>query len=275
MVIQEKKDKKRKAVVFDGRRKATEILERIKSRINANGLQLKLVSFYREDDPASVLYTKIKSQRAKEVGIEFQAIPIESIKKTVQLIKQFSGDPKVHGILVQHPTGGIYSPNQWQRMVSAIVPEKDVDGLRDNSPFLPATVKAIFYILRQAKVQLNKVKIAVVGTEGMVGRKLVMALRNEGPELIEIDKDNDIKGIKKADVVISATGMPGIIKADMVKNGAVVIDVGSPKGDVDFDEVVKKASFVTPVPGGVGPMTVACLLENVVQSVNTHTQGDS
>lgn len=256
------------AVIFDGKKKAEEILVRVRDRVRKLGFAPKLISFYLPEDEGSVLYTKIKSKKAKEVGIEFEGVPIQKVEETVQLIKQASDDPAVHGILVQHPQGGVYSNEQWQKLILAIAKEKDVDGLRDDSRFLPATVKAILYVLEEARVQLNEVKIVVVGSEGMIGKRLVIALSNRGAEVIGIDlPSNLVTQLPSYPIIISATGVPGIIKGNMVKEGAIVIDVGSPKGDVDFEEVLQKASFITPVPGGVGPMTVACLLENVVESV--------
>lgn len=255
------------AVIFDGKKKAEELLARVRNRVRELKKQPRLVSFYKADDIGSTLYTKIKSKKAAKVGIKFEAVAIASIDKTVQLIKQASEDRQVQAILVQHPTGGVYSNEEWQKLVLAIASEKDVDGLRDDSPFLPATVKAILYILEEAKVDLKKSKIAVIGSEGMIGSRLVKILKKEGAKVLEIDEKVKNKDrVKESDVVVSATGVPRLVKADMVKPGVVVVDVGAPKGDVDFEKVAAKSSFITPVPGGVGPMTVACLMENVLES---------
>ncbi len=146
--------------------------------------------------------------------------------------------------------------------------DKDVDGMRQDSEFLHPTSKAVMEIINIAQKYLGKKKrVCVVGSKGMVGAPLTKELKKEGYTVTEIgSKTLDVtKFIKSAEIVISATGKPGIIKPNMVTNGVIIIDVGSPHGDVE-PEVVKKASFFTPVPGGVGPVTISCLLDNLLQA---------
>jgi methylenetetrahydrofolate dehydrogenase (NADP+)/methenyltetrahydrofolate cyclohydrolase len=157
-------------------------------------------------------------------------------------------------------------------IVSAIAAEKDVDGLAGKGRFLPATVKAILDILGEMKVDVAGRKVVVVGRSAIVGRPLAEELVRRGAQMtVAHSQTPDLGAVtRKAEILISATGKPNLIKKDMVKPEAIVIDVGEPKGDVAHD-VRKVASWITPVPGGVGPVTVACLMENVVEcSYHTH-----
>jgi methylenetetrahydrofolate dehydrogenase (NADP+)/methenyltetrahydrofolate cyclohydrolase len=155
----------------------------------------------------------------------------------------------------------------WEKMVSMIKVEKDVDGLTAKSRFLSATVKAVEMVLEE--IGVSQGRMVVVGSQGLVGRRLVEYFTDKEFKVEGVDVDEKDLGrmTSRADVLISATGQPGLIKAEMVKQGAVVIDVGWPKGDVKFGEVKEKASVMTPVPGGIGPLTVVSLLENLTDSL--------
>ena len=258
------------AKVFDGKRAASEILELVSKRVKKLSFRPKLVSFYNPRDPGSALYTRIKKQKAESVGIEFVGCPTSPRRlrgigydEVVGQIVEVGLDPGVTGILVQHPTGEhAYSESDWKALVEAIPQEKDVDGLRGDSPFVPATVKAIFVALSAAGIEPAGLKVSVVGATGMVGRPLVRLLNEKGAKVREIDENTrDVWfQLKNSDVVISAVGKSNLIHGDQLKQGVVVIDVGSPGGDVDFDSARAVASFITPVPGGIGPLTVVCLL---------------
>ena len=271
-------------IIFDGKAFAEKKEQTIKSKVQKlkeKGINLRLVSILAGDDPASILYTKLKKKAAERVGIEFEIIRFgsdESIHRIKKVIFQLNKDSNVHGIMVQLPLPEKLKFNT-REVIEAITPEKDVDGMREDSKFVPATVKAVLAILKVAKVdkalpagrQVDK--IAVVGSEGMVGKPLVKELKGMNYDVFEVGKKSKefsyeaMKHFSDIDVLVSAAGVPNLIKPDMVKDGAVVIDVGSPKGDVDFPSVSKKASFITPVPGGVGPVTVISLLENLVIGV--------
>lgn len=260
---------------------AEEILEDVAARIKRLKKIPKLLSFYNPKDPASALYTRIKKQKAENVGIEFEDREIEWVEDAVREMNtleqgEMGERGEITGVLVQHPTGEhAFKLEDWMRLVEAIPPEKDVDGLREDSAFVPATVKAILVALDEAlrlpsvaqgKLELSGCKIAVVGATGMVGRPLVKALERKGSRVKGIDETTgDIwYQTKSADVVISAVGQHNLIHGNQIKEGAIVIDVGSPGGDVHFESAQAVASFITPVPGGIGPLTVACLLENTV-----------
>jgi methylenetetrahydrofolate dehydrogenase (NADP+)/methenyltetrahydrofolate cyclohydrolase len=164
------------------------------------------------------------------------------------------------------------------KILSAINPLKDVDCLTPENfgllamgkpRFLPATVKAILEIIKVSGFRLQASSIVIVGASNIVGKPLALHLSNLGATvtICRSKTKNLEKYTRQADLLVSATGVPKLIKKDMVKKKAIVIDVGFPVGDVDFENVSKVASFITPVPGGVGPLTVVCLLENVFQAV--------
>jgi methylenetetrahydrofolate dehydrogenase (NADP+)/methenyltetrahydrofolate cyclohydrolase len=259
------------AIVFDGRRFADKKERELKkevSKLRKNGITPKLVSILIGDNPASVLYTSLKQKAAQRIGAKAQVISLSlrtSPNKIKKMIEQCNNNPTVHGIMVQLPLPKNLK-SQTQEILNTIAPQKDVDGLRTDSNFVPATVEAVLQIIKQAPLKDSPCKVVVVGAEGMVGRALVRELRIMNYELREADiNTKDLESLTKtADILVSATGKPGIIKSDMVKEGTVVIDVGSPKGDIDFNEIAKRASFITPVPGGVGPVTIVSLLENLL-----------
>jgi len=208
------------------------------------------------DDKAGQVYSRLKSEAAARVGINIVKSNSDSV------LDEWNRDKSIHGILIQRP--GYRGPEfeqYWKELVLRIAPDKDVDGLRADSKFVPATVKAVEKILYKFKLDRAGKHIVVVG-QGMIGRQL--AARFEVQELSSKDKNLQEK-VKEADVLITACGRQGLIKA--VKPGAIVIDLGWPKGDVDFAAVKNIAGWITPVPGGVGPVTVICLLENLVEAV--------
>jgi methylenetetrahydrofolate dehydrogenase (NADP+)/methenyltetrahydrofolate cyclohydrolase len=269
------------AIVFDGRKFATQKEEKLAIRIlglKARGVYPKLASILVGNNPASQLYVNLKKKAAEKIGAEVDIYLIKENSKLDELfllIKTLNTDKTVHGIMIQMPLPGAFAGFKSQ-IINSINPEKDVDGLRADSPFLHPTSKAVIQILDEAKNDKNvrlalkeaPCKVIIVGATGMVGTPLVKELKEEGYEVVPCDSDTpDLKGTTlQGDVVISCTGVPNLIKNDMVKDGAIVIDVGSPKGDIEFESVGSKASFITPVPGGVGPVTIGCLLENLISA---------
>jgi len=280
------------AIIFDGKKLAGELAEKLDRDVTEfkvkTGITPKLVSILVGDDPASVLYTKIKQKKAKSVGIDFikKEFP-ENVEpeELISVIEQLNKDNSVHGIMIQLPLPRqSVIRNSQSVIVDTINPQKDVDCLtsvnlelvKQGKPrFLPATVQAIFKIINQiprgagtnSPLRCER-SYCVVGSSGMVGKPLADYLENQGYQVNLCDEFTpDISVFtKQADILISATGIPNLIKKEMVKAGVVVIDVGSPVGDVDFENVSQVASFITPVPGGVGPLTVISLLENTLQA---------
>jgi len=248
-------------MIFDGKAFAEKIISKLPRK------KAKLAIFLSEDNISGVRYVKIKTETAQRLGVEVEVtmtnpqipmnIQVTNIKSQIEKLNK---DETVTGIMIQLPLGFDHLDLD---IASGIAREKDVDGLRDDSPYLPAAVLAVKKILDAYSSEfMVHGKIAIVGSNGFIGQKLIKLLRTTNNELIAIDKDNfDSEKIKLADIVISATGQAGLIKD--IKNGAVCIDLGFPKGDFN-PEVAKKASFFTPVPGGVGPVTVACLFENLL-----------
>lgn len=264
---------------IDGKKLAAERVESLRREIAKLPIQPKIVSIIVGDDAPSLLYTNIKEKKAQEIGIAFQSkffsadAPFEEV---ATFIEQQSGDPSVNGILVQLPVPeSSLQGRAINELLEKIVAEKDIDGLRKDSPFLPAAVVAVLSILKDEKITVAGKNIAVLGASDLVGKPVARELTKMGGLVYVCDINTpNLRAITlEADIIISATGTPGLVIGKMVKDGVVVIDVGSEKvgekvlGDVDFNSVYPKVSKITPVPGGVGPMTVVSLLENVVKSV--------
>jgi methylenetetrahydrofolate dehydrogenase (NADP+)/methenyltetrahydrofolate cyclohydrolase len=241
-------------ITFDGKAFAQKLEESFPK--NPRG---RLVVILVGDDQASKIYVNLKQTAARKVGVDFilRQFQAEDVTGARQAIMAANEDKSVIGVMVQLPAP--------EELLDIIKPEKDVDGLRVGSPYLPATVRAILAILDQAQIDtnINAKSVSVVGANGNVGKRLVEELKNRNYKVKEFDKGDDL--VLDTDVVISATGSPNIIKGDMVKQNAIVIDVGAPQGDIDFDSVASKASFITPVPGGVGPVTVVSLIANLIE----------
>lgn len=265
------------AIIFDGKLFAFQKREDLKKKVldlNTKGIFPHLASIVIGDNPASKLYADLKKKAGESIGIQVDIYYIPEYTKKddlISLIKTLNVDNEFSGIMVQLPIPGELSKYK-DEIVNTIDLSKDVDGLRENSPFIHPTSKAAIEILELTKTlpeikELSIKKICVVGSTGMVGRPLVQELKKKGYEVVECDSEtkniNDLT--LSCEVVISATGVPGIIKKNMIKKDSVTIDIGSPKGDFEKD-VEKVASFITPVPGGVGPVTISCLLENLIQS---------
>lgn len=262
------------AIIFDGRDFAAKKEEVLKGRVfglKTRGVYPKLASIIVGDDPASKLYVGLKQKAAKRIGAEMDIYYLPEkvkIEDVILLIGTLNTDDTVQGIMIQMPLPEKLNDHRDQ-LVNLINPEKDVDGLQKDSQFLHPTSKAVIDILIEAEKQLEvkMKKVCVVGATGMVGKPLVEELKVEGYKVIECNsKTPDLKSQTLiADVVVSAVGISGLIIGDMVKEDVVLIDVGSPKADFSLTSLDKSA-FYTPVPGGVGPVTISCLLENLISA---------
>lgn len=262
--------------IIDGNKLAYLHEKIVREKVARLGFRPKIVSILVGDDPASALYSKLKKEKAASVGIEFelkqfsQNTPFGDVSAEISRLNQ---NPKVNGIMVQLPLSESFLGDfSKYDLLNQINPQKDVDGLTGASSVLPATVRAVLEILEDEKISLEG-KVVVVGRSDLVGKPLAITLQKMGVNVsVGHSKTEDLKALTSlADVLISATGQPHLIKGDMVKSGAVVIDVGTAKlngsivGDVDMTSVYPKVSKITPVPGGVGPMTVVALMENMVK----------
>lgn len=234
------------------------------------------------DDPASKVYVKTKKRRAQEMGIEqkiYQLPSTESEESVLNLIDELNQDPSVHGIMVQMPTPEQIDVNH---LLERIDPEKDVDGLtptnighlwQSNHFVEPATAIGIMKLLEHYKINVAGKNVAIIGRSNIVGKPLAaLMLEKDASVSVLHSKTKSLSTYTRmADIIIVAAGQANLLTSEMVKKGAVVIDVGINRveghlvGDVDFKQVLSKASWITPVPGGVGPLTVELLMEQVVK----------
>lgn len=260
--------------ILDGKKLAEKILKKLQKRVEnmaKKGINPFLVVISVGRDKASQIYLAAKKKACQEVGIPFEILNLKEDIQTAQLlraIEKFNLDPKISSVLVQLPL-----PEQINLTIVAkkISPEKDVDGFgyiigKKNFKFLPPTPLGILRILKEYLISLKDKKIVIIGKGFLVGKPLGKLLKKTGAKVVFCDRETkDLKQKTLAsDILICATGRANIIRADMIKSGVVVIDAGALLAEVDFQAVSKKARAITPVPGGVGPMTVAMLLENVV-----------
>ena len=234
------------------------------------------------DDPASKIYVRTKKRRAEKMGIIqdiYQMSADTKQEEALALIDKLNADPAINGLMVQLP-----APKQIDAdaLLERIDPNKDVDGLTPanighlwmgNHFVEPATAEGIIALLKHYEIPLEGKNVVIIGRSNIVGKPLAaLMLEQNATVTIAHSRTKNLGEItKKADVLVSATGQAFLVKADMVKDGAVVVDVGMNHvdgklvGDVDFDKVKEKTSYITPVPGGVGPLTVQFLMEAVVK----------
>ncbi len=265
------------AQIIDGKALAQQLLQTLKQKItDVPKLAVILVG----DDPASHLYVNKKRQAAQSIGIisEDYSLPNDTSQaQLLALIKTLNEDPNTHGILVQLPL-----PKHLDAgvIIDAINPYKDVDGfhpynlgrLAARQPLLrPCTPYGVIKLLEHTGINLQGINAVVVGASNVVGRPMALELLLKGATTTVCHRftENLAAHVKQADLLIACAGKPHLIKGDWIKQNAVVIDVGIHRldnkkiiGDVEFDKASEHASFITPVPGGVGPMTVAMLMEN-------------
>lgn len=265
--------------IIDGRKLAQIRQEKLVEKIKTLPKTPKVVSFLIGSDAPSVLYTNIKQKKAEEIGIKFEAIrlPVETeFEEVAEKIRDLNDEKDVDGIMVQLPLPEEFLKGRDEHeLLELIDGKKDVDGLTTKGKFLSATARSVISILEDENIEVKGKKVVVVGASDLVGKPVATELEKMGAEVKMCDsKTENIRLLTiEADILISATGVPKLIKGHMVKNGAVVIDVGAEKvdgkvvGDVDFESVEPLASRITPVPGGVGPMTVISLMENAVEAV--------
>jgi len=279
------------SVIIDGKKISEEILEGLKQRVQKlkkKNINPTLAIVLVGDNPASKIYISNKQKACEKIGIGSNLYEFpENIKeeKLIALIKQLNNDKKIHGIIIQLP---LPKHMDEKKILSLVSPEKDVDGLNPinvgnlligNEYIAPCTPKGIIKMLEKMKIPVEKKNVVIVNNSNVIGKPLAMMLTNRFATvtLCHIKTKFLSQHTKKAEILITATGVPGLIKKDMVKEGTVIIDAGicykdgKVYGDVDFENVKDIASFIIPVPGGVGPMTVAMVLENtLILAENIH-----
>ncbi len=271
-------------MIIDGKKHAQDVLDRLKESIALSDIKPHLVVVLVGDDPASQVYVKNKVQKAKAIGMVSTLIELPndvSQEQLLRTIEQLNLNKDVHGILVQLPL-----PKHIQTKViqEAILPSKDVDGLHplnvgylvsNQEGLVSCTPQGIMTMLKKEGVNLIGQRVVVMGRSQIVGMPMAHLLIHEDATVTIVhSKTTNIKEItKQADILIVAIGQPKMIDDTYIKEGAIVIDVGIHRlesglvGDCDFDKLKDKASMITPVPGGVGPMTIAMLLKNTYQAM--------
>jgi methylenetetrahydrofolate dehydrogenase (NADP+) / methenyltetrahydrofolate cyclohydrolase len=283
-------------VAADMRAELKEQVAELKKKGIVPGLGVVLVG----EDPASKSYVTAKERACAEIGIysDDNRLPAQTSQKDlITLIKKMNADPKINGILVQLPLPKHLNEAE---VLMTISPDKDVDGFHPTNvgrmvvgekAFLPCTPHGVIQLLIRSSVTIDGSHVVIVGRSNIVGKPLANMLIQKSPTgnatvtICHTRTKNLASFTKQADIVIAAAGRPGTITADMIKPGAVVIDVGVNRvedatkksgyrlvGDVDFETVKEKASLITPVPGGVGPMTITMLLYNTVESAKRNAE---
>ncbi len=255
--------------IFNGKRIAEKILLDLKKRIKKERVKLKLAVISVGQDPASKLFIRNKKWAAKEVGIRVFHYKFKRSSKDeeiIQKIKKLNADSSVNGIIVQLPLPKGFNTNKIIKQVS---PGKDVDGFGKMSAFSPVLPSAILIALKRSMKRPRGKKIIALVNSDIFGKTLKLFFKKEGIK-ISYSKDRKSPRMKSADIIITVLGAPKLIKGEMIKNGVVLIDGGitvtgknKVVGDVSRKSVAQKASFLTSVPGGIGPLTVALLLKNV------------
>jgi len=269
-------------MILDGEKVSKKIEVELRQKIERLKKKIKLAIIQVGTNPASKKYVEKKQQKCREIGVECEVLRFgEDIttEKLIKKIEQLNNLESVSGILVQLP---LASHLDARKILDSIHVDKDADGLNsfnlmnilfDKEGILPATPKGIIRLLEEYDIRLKGKDVCVIGFSDIVGKPLVMMCLNRGATVsIAHIHTKDLKThTLKADVVMTATGVPGLIKKDMIKEGAIVVDIGICRqgkkilGDVDFEKVKNKCSYITPVPGGVGPMTVISLIGNLSQ----------
>ena len=276
------------ATIINGKAVSSEILSRVRaevSRLKKGGLHPKLAFILVGDNPGSLAYVRQKKKACEQTGIGYKEIKMSaksSTKKIIGEVERMNRSSAYHGIIVQLPLPAHVDSSA---VTGAVSPKKDVDGFHaenigrmflsmDPKNMFPCTPSGVIKLLDHYKIPIQGQEVTIIGRSNIVGKPLAAMFINRGGTVTVCNsKTKNLKThTKKADIVCAATGIVGILKGNMVKKGCVVIDVGFSRvndkilGDVDFSSVSKKAAYITPVPGGVGPMTVACLMENIVKA---------
>lgn len=274
--------------IIDGRKISKDIKDELKKKVadyKAKGIEITLAVIQIGDDPASTVYVRNKKKACEYIGINSESYELPkdtSEEELLELIDKLNNDPAVNGILVQLPVPDYIKP---MNVINAIAPEKDVDGFSPYSVgclnlgvkgFLSCTPAGIIELLNRSNIEIDGQHCVIVGRSNIVGKPMAsLMLNNNATVTITHSHTKNLKEIcKTADILIIGVGKKEFITSEYVKEGAVVIDVGIHRdennklsGDVDYDDVAPHCSAITPVPGGVGPMTIAMLMYNCVKSV--------
>ncbi len=281
--------------IIDGKAAASAVRARVKSEVEniiaAGGRKPCLAVVIVGDDPASRIYVRNKVAAAREAGMEsrLEDLPASvSQDELISLVNGLNADPEVDGVLVQLP---LPSHIDESIIIDTIAPSKDVDGFHPlnvaalqlgRECILPCTPAGIIHLLYREGVQIEGKRAVVIGRSNIVGKPVAkLLLDRHATVTLCHSRTRDLGSVtREADILVTAVGHAGLISADMIKEGAVILDVGMNRsadghlcGDVDFEGCIGKASLITPVPGGVGPMTIAMLLQNTLKCYKRHVEG--
>lgn len=283
------------AIIIDGKELAKKTRQNLKiecDELKSKGITPKLAVIMVGDNPASKVYVRSKSKACQEVGVEYEEYLLDSNitqKELIDLIKKLNNDKNINGILLQSPIPKHLDINEAFRTIDY---HKDVDGFHPmnvgkltlgQDTFVSCTPYGVMRMFEEYNIDLCGKNVVILGRSNIVGKPLTQCCLNKNATITVCHSktQNTKKLTKEADIVISAIGKPKFITEDMIKEGAIVIDVGINRdengkivGDVDFENVKQKASYITPVPGGVGPMTVAMLINNVIKAAKNQNQVD-
>jgi len=282
--------------ILNGKEIAAEVLAECREKVGtlqSRGVTPGLAVVIVGDDPASHVYVNSKVKTCGEMGIHSRKIelPVETTQEEVlQVVRDLNGDPAIHGILVQSPPPPQINEEEIIRLLD---PRKDVDGfhpvnvgklvMEDESGFVPCTPQGCIHLLEKAGIETSGANAVVIGRSMIVGKPMALLLMGKSVNAtvtVAHSRTRELAAVcRQADILVAAIGKPGFVTADFVKDGAVVIDVGINRvedsskkrgfrlvGDVAYDEVAPRCHAITPVPGGVGPMTIAFLMSNTVKA---------
>ncbi len=261
----------------------TKIEEKVRGILARGDSRPGLVSIQTSEDPSAAWYVGQQEKLAAKLGIDFQRISSQDVsteKALIEKVQNLSADPKVHGLFISMPLPKEFDAD---RVLLAMDSRKDVEGIHPASlglimlrkgKLIPPTAYAAFSLIKSTEIMLHGKKAVIIGQSAIVGRPLQLLLGESRVTTLVCNTGTSGEDIKKlvgmADIVIGCAGKPGMIKGEWIKKGAVVIDVGTTEvegrlvGDIEFEAASRKAAFITPVPGGVGPLTVTMLMENLI-----------
>jgi methylenetetrahydrofolate dehydrogenase (NADP+)/methenyltetrahydrofolate cyclohydrolase len=276
-----------RAISIDGKASAARLRAEITgaaTELRARGVVPGLAVVLVGDDPASAIYVRNKTRAGREAGVDVQDHKLPASTTQAELLALIDGlnrDPAIDGILVQMP---LPAPLDGDAVIRALDPDKDVDGLhpanlgllaQGRPRFVPCTPSGLMRLLREVGAELAGARAVVIGRSLLVGKPIALLLANANATVTLChSRTRELADeVRRADIVVAAVGRPELVRGDWIKPGAIVLDVGMNRmpdgkllGDVEFAGAAERARAITPVPGGVGPMTVACLLENTVAS---------
>ena len=283
------------ATIIDGKKVSQKIREELKEeceKIKKQGIIPKLAVIMVGDNPASKVYVRNKNKACQEIGIEYEEYFLKSEitqEKLIELIEDLNNRKDINGILLQSPIPNHLDINEAFRKIS---PEKDVDGFHpanigklilNQDTFVSCTPYGIMKLFAEYNIDLNGKHVVILGRSNIVGKPLIACClnRNATVTVCHWKTENLEEHTKKADILIVAIGKANFVKKEMIKDGAVIIDVGINRtdegkltGDVDFENVKDVAGYITPVPGGVGPMTIAMLMNNVIKAARLQNKNN-